>query len=784
MKFFQRSKGILGINARNLNYVGHYNTSESKKFADNKLYTKNYLMARGVGVAKIYLVIKKYSELEYINIKTLPESFVIKPNHGYGGEGIILIKQHKGKKFLDINGTEFTWKELYHHMISILDGRYAISGLYDQTIIEEMLEPHEYFSKFIEKGLPDIRIIVFNYVPIIAMLRMPTVESRGKANLHMGAIGVGIDIVTGKATHAVHHDNFIKKLPNGEKITEIELPMWNEILDTAVKAQQASQIKFLAVDIVLTKTGIKILELNARAGLGVQIANQIPLKHRLKKVEDLNVPSPEKGVEVSKALFSPLVKKEKKEDEVHGKKVIGLFEHIDILNTTYTNIPAKIDPHSDFVIFDTSFDQLDPNERYIEIILKGERIRFPFKLQSLVDSEYKVIIGGKVLQNFLIDPSSKKNKETKIHQTESPSIKKVNEKILQNVDKKLVEIDKELNILSFVKPLNSREEKKHFFVDKTYSPQFIYKKPHVDLEKILHEVSALPREVDHPLMPVFVRKIDEIVSKLHLLDAIGTDEFTIASESLYGRVNKQLYTRALQYIKKNPREEDTSKKIGTKQIIKYIEDFLKEHKLLNWKIQLVEKQLADIAINKNKTVLLKKGMKFTQNRLDAVIEHEICTHAYRYENGLMQKYGLLAQGTANYIKTEEGLAVYNQKALNVPLGQKDHWAALRVIAIYHAKEMSFVELFSYMQNTYDLDDESAWKACLKAKRGISDTSKPGCFSRDMIYFDGYLEVSKFMIKHGRRGFKELYVGKIGIEDVPYLEYLDEYAVKYLPSEKV
>ena len=91
------------------------------------------------------------------------------------------------------------------------------------------------------------------------MLRLPTEESQGKANLHLGAVGAGIDIATGKATHAVQYDKFIRKLPNGERVNKIELPMWNEILTMAAKAQQASQIKFLAVDIVLTKTGIKIL---------------------------------------------------------------------------------------------------------------------------------------------------------------------------------------------------------------------------------------------------------------------------------------------------------------------------------------------------------------------------------------------------------------------------------------------------------------------------------------------------------------------------------------------
>ena len=328
------------------------------------------------------------------------------------------------------------------------------------------------------------------------------------------------------------------------------------------------------------------------------------------------------------------------------------------------------------------------------------------------------------------------------------------------------------------------EEKERFLSNPNYSPQFIYKKPEVDLEHILRDVSALPRDIDHPLADLFISKIDEIISKMHLIDSVGTDGFTQASEDLYGKVDNNLYNQAVQYIKKLNIEEDKSKILGTKQIIKRIEHFLSEYKLTGWKVKVSEKQTADIAINKSGNILLKSNVKFTENRLKAVIAHEICTHVYRYENGAMQKYKIFAQGTSNYLQTEEGLAVYNQKAIGVPLGEKDKWAALRVIAAYKAKEMSFKELYSYLKYEYELDDESAWKSCIRAKRGITNTSSYGAFTRDIIYFKGYLEVKNHIEKHGRRGMKELYVGKISIDDLKYLVHLGEYKVKYLPPEKI
>jgi len=770
------------MNARNLHFVGRYNTDDSKQFADNKLYTKNYLMTRGLGVAKVYLVIKKYKDLKHVDLKSLPASFVIKPNRGYGGEGILVIRLHKGNDFTDINGKKYTWRDLYHHMVSILDGKYAISGLFDQVIIEELLEPHEYFVPFVEKGLPDIRIIIFNYVPIIAMLRLPTSESHGKANLHLGAVGVGIDIVTGKATYAVQHNKFIRALPNGEKVNKIAMPDWDDILLTASRAQHASQIKFLAVDIGLTETGIKVLELNARAGLGVQIANQVPLKRRLDKVIDLTVASPEKGVEISKALFGTRMQEEKKEKKI-DKKVIGLFDTVDILNTPYESIAAKIDPHAKKVLVDKSFDELDPNDRFIDILLQDKRVRAPFEFSDLGESEQKIIIGGKFLQDFLIDPSYKPPVKKDSVKKSRPKSERVQEKILANLDKKLTELDAQINILSYVKPLNLNEEKQHFLQIQNYSPQFLYKKSDIDYEHFLREVKALPRDIDHPLMPLFIKKIEELLYTLELAETVGTDEFSQISKKLYKDVENKLYQKAVEYLKKNEIREDESKELGHKQVIKKLEDFLKEYRLSNWKVKIQEKQTADIAINKNGSILLREGVKFTENRLKAVIMHEICTHVYRLENGRLQPYKIFEQGTAGYLTTEEGLAIYNQKSLNIPMGEKDHWAAFRVIAIYQAKKMSFQELFAYFKQEYGLGDESAWKTCVKVKRGLSDTSHCGGFTRDAVYFRGFLQIQDYLAEHGRRGLKELYVGKIAIEDLEYLEYLGEYKVKYLPQHQ-
>lgn len=774
--FFERLSGVLGINARNLLYISRYNSKANKSFADDKMFTKNYLQSRGLGAAKVYTVIKNNNELKHFNPKSLPDNFVIKPNHGYGGEGIMVFVEKKGDNFIDISGQEQSWQHISRHISSILDGEYAISGLYDQAIIEERLIAHDFFKPYVKQGLPDIRIIVFNYIPVLAMLRLPTTESEGKANLHLGAVGVGIDIASGSATYAVCRNKFIRTLPNGEKLSDLEIPEWDKILLAASNAQKVSQIGFLAVDIALTTNGIKILELNARAGLSIQIASQVPLRSRLKKVIDLKVPGPEKGVELCKALFSSNATAEPKAKEAAASHTtIGLFEYIELLNTKYDHVLAKIDPHYDGVILDQSLSDIETEDSFIDIKLKNKRLTIPATFGNLANQTYKAIIGGKFLAHFTIHSTLNKHL---LYQ--SPIIdSERTEKILINIDKKLHIIDKKITIAGMLRPINHDEEKQSFLENPTRSPQFLYRAHSLPIAQIKKDLKALPEALNHPLYNLYKKKIAEIETKLDLLESFDTPLLQQHSEKLYGPASRVLYDQAVRYIHEHPTVPDESSVLNFKQIVKRLTLFLEEHKLSNWHIKATPGRVNDISISLDGTIHLREGVTFTENRLKAVIAHEIETHIYRAENSRLQKYKIFEIGTAGYMATEEGLAVYNQHALGVPLGEKAIWAPLRSIGAYLAQEMSFVDLFHYLKNNYGLADESAWRTCVKVKRGLADTNKKITFTRDTIYFRGLQMVEEYLKDNAAEKMKYLYIGKIGIDDLNHIGPLSQYKVRHV-----
>src|SRR3989338_1762771 len=765
MSWWQKKSEILGVNARNLSYLMPYNTSGGKDFADDKISTKNYFQSRGIGVARLYAVIRNYKELDNFNPDTLPASFVIKPNRGYGGEGITLIHNRKTELFLGSGKKKYHWADIYRQCSDILDGKYSISGLGDKVIFEELLLPHDYFFDVVEDGLPDVRIVVFNKVPVMAMLRLPSKESGGRANLHLGAIGLGIDIATGTTNHAFGRGRLIKTLANGKPVNSIKVPLWDEILLTAVKVQQASKLGFLGVDLAVTKTGIKVLEINARAGLSIQLATLAPLKPRLTKVADLKIISAEEAVKVAKTLFAkarPRVAVAKP-----SKPTIGLYEPIEILNTDLDPVTAKIDPYDKRNIVDLS---LRPSltENLMDIKIADKRINLPIEFGDLTLHLYKVILAGIFLGDFLIDISATPTKNKTVLGVKLTA-KSTEEKIIKNIDRKIYQIDKKLAILPRFRPINLAAERNLFFDNPTYCPQFIYKKLDLDLNAVKKEIKKIPSQLDHPLVPLYLAKIKELNRKVLLLEARGTGRIQYHSERIYGRVNQELYQRATAYIKNYQPQGDLSEELGLKKIEKILTQALAERKLNHWKIKVLENLAGDIVVNRANTIYLRVGITFTENRLKALVAHEIETHIFRLENARLQNYKIFEVGTAHYILTEEGLAIYNQRLLNLPLGGKMIWPALNVVDIYLGRRMSFVELYQHLTGEYSIDSDEAFKVCVKVKRGLANTEEPSSFSHDHLYFTGEQIINRFVKLYGQAKLKDLYVGKIGLGDLEIIK---------------
>lgn len=415
------SQTILGMNARNYLYIRKFNRRSHKLVADDKLRTKQLLTKSNVPTPALIASFTKLKDARSFAWDTLPRSFVVKPAHGYAGRGIVVVSKWEGehgkasKKNISVGMLE-------SEIFGIIDGAHSLNNLPDYAFIEERITTHSFFKKIAFGGVPDIRVIVCNGIPVMAMLRLPTKYSSGKANLSLGAVGIGIDMRTGITTHGVTRGDVTRMIPGTKtKVHGLKLPQWENTLRVAVEAQHASKLGFVGIDIVLDEEkGPLVLEINARPGLSIQVANQASLRTRLERVSNLPVPTTDRAIQLAQQLFAD----SSLEAVDVADRTLGVIEKITIIGSKKRKtVRAKIDTGA----FRTSIDVdlvhelgLDEHDKLVHVRsgsgkqkrktahvafrMKGKQIKTVASYTERSHLRFPIIIGRRDLKGFLVDP--------------------------------------------------------------------------------------------------------------------------------------------------------------------------------------------------------------------------------------------------------------------------------------------------------------------------------------------------------------------------------------------
>ncbi len=277
---------VAGINERNAAWVYRLNKRSAFPFADDKVLTKSRIEPLGISCPETYKVIENLGELEtaWNELSHLKiNSFAIKPARGKGGGGILVVTRKLNG--WEVGGKPWTEDKILFHMANIIMGAYS-GGSKDKVLIEYKIRPSSFFSRIYPSGVPDFRVILVNDEPILSMLRVPTDKSNGKANLHQGGLGIGIDMEEGCLNfgfdggryHAVHPDN-------GNQIEGLLIPRWKDVLELSIETSKAfPNLNYLGIDIVLDENlGPMVLEINVRPGLGIQLVNKKGIKECIRQ---------------------------------------------------------------------------------------------------------------------------------------------------------------------------------------------------------------------------------------------------------------------------------------------------------------------------------------------------------------------------------------------------------------------------------------------------------------------------------------------------------------------
>lgn len=425
-------------------------------------------------------------------------------------------------------------------MWDILDGKYSITGNSDTILIEEKLIPNRDFAKYCEHGLADIRVIVFNLVPVAAMLRLPTAESGGKANLARGGIGLGLNVATGTVEKLLRNKKvYQNEFPEGyEEMQGDRLPYWDLILQYSSKIQFYTNLGYLALDWVITTDGPKLLEMNARAGLEVQNANILPLRRRLEQVSNLAITDPEKGVEIAKTLFDTDTQGISQQNKLYLREMA-------VASSASGDVEIELRVNLAQPGNSISSDLAKKLKQPLQVTVPGrgvsiKGIRYETD-ESLKGNEF--VLGRTSIQGFYIDP-----KENMLHLPSNG--RSTREQALRELDVEIYKLGKKFNLSRILRPKNLFEELDVFIsMQGKYNPVFVYDFPPLSrVEQLSRQIDTLREKlfavgVKKDISHLLSEKLDEIEIKKELLraylkqDAAAINKYNTL---LFGEIDPEL----------------------------------------------------------------------------------------------------------------------------------------------------------------------------------------------------------------------------------------------------
>lgn len=352
------------------------------------------------------------------------------------------------------------------------------------------------------------------------------------------------------------------------------------------------------------------------------------------------------------------------------------------------------------------------------------------------------------------------------------------EKNKKEFEKLLNSIDKKLPFLG-MNPVNEASEKKKFFKTPNYNPVFKYRKP-ASCEKLLRKIDDIELGEDI-ISKLLLQRLEKFKRTNAMVQNLGKPEFTFFSKGIFDKPSQELVAQAYEVLKLEAEKEENN--ISAKKVLKEMEKVVKGLGLKDWKVGYKNMTANAAVISSKKAVYVKKKAKFSKDFLKRIVVHEIGTHVFRSLNGEKQPYKIFFTGLPNYLGTEEGLAVNIEEMHGCLRANTLRTYAGRVLAVNLSLQKGFRDVFNDLNKLFN--DDFAWKLTLRAKRGLIDTSKPGAYTKDYLYLDGYYKVKKFLEENKEEGLKKLYYGRMDLEQIPLISQLEGLKEpEFLPNSEI
>jgi uncharacterized protein (TIGR02421 family) len=349
--------------------------------------------------------------------------------------------------------------------------------------------------------------------------------------------------------------------------------------------------------------------------------------------------------------------------------------------------------------------------------------------------------------------------------------------ISQNVldtDSKLAAVKDQFDILFHVTPVNVDEAWQGFqnsgFVK---LPSFNYRPRPADPSLLKRQLYAieLERIEDPTLAHIFQSQRDEISQLLGMIDNRNRTNFMYGSLQVYGGVEPWLLSLAKGILDDIPALSSDGATKNNRAFLSAQEFAQRAESLLGAYRQQYPEFAGEVEIRKDiPGILVSSGnlmvghySRFSEDRVDATLAHEIGTHMLTYVNGKSQPFQQFHSGMAEYESLQEGLAVLAEYLVGKLHPSRLSTLAARVIAVDALIQgADFLEVFKLLHNNLGFASSLAFQISMRVFRG-------GGFTKDAVYLKGLSELLTYLAKGGE--LETLYLGKIALKHIPFVDEL-------------
>ena len=356
----------------------------------------------------------------------------------------------------------------------------------------------------------------------------------------------------------------------------------------------------------------------------------------------------------------------------------------------------------------------------------------------------------------------------------------IEQKVLFKIDHQIDELVKQIEMLSYVNPVNIEEEKVRFFESKYLSdPIFEYPAINFDKFKLHRELFTQPIEQieNKEIRQLYEDIIYTYSGLIQCIETIGEGKrFYYNSLHSFGTPTEKDVENA-KFILHYKDETDDLDIFRPQFDVNETEALFREYSRrydFSYEIKHSDKLSAiAMVLNNVQTLVLNKLHTFSKNQIAILTNHEIGVHMVTTMNGLLQPLKIFSHGFPTNVETQEGLAVFAEYMSNNLTIKRLKELAYRVIAVDSlAKGYNFSKTFRLLHNNYDLDRETAFKITVRVHRG-------GGFTKDYLYLSGLKKI--FDLYEDGADLNVFLTGKVSLEYSSQIALLQEMGLAIEPK---